>query len=414
MYNRMNPANQNSVWKNDFPSERGIARKLVFPTEINTMFVIGGTRVGGGAYGFDVAMLTYCDKILWSGAAGLGFGQGVTTTGHRASIAFRAVTPTISPELGGQMTWFGNSDVEVISLGTEPAVALYAVRLATSTISQANHPLLFNRLTLGRVRAWNCYRKLNQACEKALDCPDGYDGWRLYIAEAANQWTTPSVAADWTTNTIDYIDKGFQYGYSECYKDAGYNWGADTIVAWSTTPNKQNVPTGQILSLDETIIRVELPGTVYINWTVANSNLSRWTRKDIWSDDIFTKLIKLKGPNPTLLLEVNYWTETEANIRKQLRDVIARFRLCDPMAPVIIINGYETSTTGSNPIWLNYFSTEAAKIPGVLYLDTFHTLPNYATGVSLGYYQNADLYNATGRAVYAQTIGNLLYSVATT
>ena len=66
----------------------------------------------------------------------------------------------------------------------------------------------------------------------------------------------------------------------------------------------------------------------------------------------------------------------------------------------------------SNPYYRAAAADIAAEVDGILYLDTYGALPNYADGVAAGYYGDQVHYNATGDRALFRAIDELIVTAA--
>ncbi|HXS16048.1 MAG TPA: SGNH/GDSL hydrolase family protein, partial [Polyangiaceae bacterium] len=96
----------------------------------------------------------------------------------------------------------------------------------------------------------------------------------------------------------------------------------------------------------------------------------------------------------------------------KVQQLIERLRQAWPLAPVILTSAFASSQSGDNPYYRAAAADIAAEVDGILYLDTYGALPNYADGVAAGYYGDQVHYNATGDRALFRAIDELIVTAA--
>jgi hypothetical protein len=379
-----------------YPSAQTIAQRLTTPTSRYPLFICGSARtpITSSEVAFDVAATSLP-------IAGIGHnGGGYTSLGHVSVNVAKVTADTDATESatvpGVEVAWV-RGHVEITYNGVAATGAnTHARRALVSNPTSASYARLFGAIA-GKAGGSSIivWRHAAGISVGAGDGPRYYD-----LPDGKAACPASSYANDTTGS-----------GYLQFTATVPVLAATGTNLEISCDLNEE-VPDGQILVADSPIMWGNINGAVLINWSSTGASVQRWAKTTILSDAVFSDLVPLYGSDPMWLLEV--WADGygAAATLSRMQAAIARFRVADPLAPVIVHTGYPSSTSGASPAWVADVAAACAAIPGVLYLPTYAAMPDYATGSGLGYYASATVYNATGLAAFMAALDTLIVAAA--
>jgi hypothetical protein len=367
-------------------SARQIAKELVSPTKLWHLTVLGDSRHSAK----QLYWLTDCAEVAWGGVelvSEFGFDRpdaGGAIQEYTAS-AMSGVGPFLSPHIAPTepTSWFPVVSNECKFGGTNTLNSnCLAARIASSSINlSTGAPLLLARLrALGPTTAVRARTLLYRHAGAMSAVP----GVRMHGHNGVTQFGQPS------SNVGAMIYDSTGSGYLDCYAEhpAGYDWATYVTpnIELCTAVNAATVA-GETVSFTHPWIEMQGPGIVLMSCAISGSSIKRYVEEATFPESLWTGYFPAVGANRMLWIDLgtnNPELYTQAQHEAFLELLIARHRLVDPYAPVVISTAFPNSTDGATTYYRDGAIAVAARVPGVLLIDTFVTL-TYAQAVAAGY-----------------------------
>ena len=367
-------------------SARQIAQELVSPTKLWHLTVLGDSRHSAK----QLYWLTDCAEVAWGGRDNtLSFGFDRPDAGgaiqNYESTAMSGVGPYLSPLIApaAATPWWPVVSHECKFGGTNTLNSnALAARIWGGGIALATDaPLLLARLqALGPTTAVRARMLLYRHTGAVSAVP----GVRLNFNPGTTQFGAPGADA----GPMIYDCTGS--GYLDCYAEhpAGYDWAAypTQAIELCTAVNAATVA-GETVSFTHPWIEMQGPGIVLMSCAISGSSIKRYVEEATFPESLWTGYFPAVGANRMLWIDLgtnNPELYTQAQHEAFLELLIARHRLVDPYAPVVISTAFPNSTDGATTYYRDGAIAVAARVPGVLLIDTFATL-TYAQAVAAGY-----------------------------
>lgn len=383
-------------------SPQQIARELTAPTKQWGLFHLGDSR----AVSEYEYLLFSCPELLLTGTMlpMQNLDEAGASNTELALASPDNVTPTLSPLLGGgaPANYLPNNWVETEFLGGAFNAGGNTLQRITSVsatyFAQAKLPLLWSRFLGHATRLRGIYYRHAAA-------PTTLPGLRL-VARGGATYGDPNCHEG--PYVYDFSGSGLDV--SECEVPSTFPW--DTITSfdlnWSAPPGAAGVA-GEKIVYNPLIMQRDGPGLIYVNHAVGGCNATRFLNEDIYPAEFFGTFYPLVATDRMLWLSLgsNGPPTLEAQVTA-MTSVIARFRAYAPRGPVILDTRYESSTSGSNPVWRQAAYAVQAQTPGSKLFDTLVAMGAYADMFAAGWIVDGVHLVAAGRHVFAERLGDLI------
>lgn len=404
--------------KNKLLNRRQIAQLLTSPSELYHLFVFGDSRQTN----IQVDLMKACPEIAWSGTDET-FSNALDNTGWNAepSTFVPGDNPIVSPLIGGSQTWFPwMPAAEMRSLGaltagnTTNCTLVRAMYSGGAAFNSTDYPHLWGRLQ-------GYAAKLRTIYYRHAGGIATLPGYALHLRTTGTNFVGsgnyPATHND-TMSGLGFTanNTGTGYGQLEITIPNTHNWATNptTNIELLGKPNTATV-LGEIFACTRIWIESVRPGIVYHNCSLSGRSIDGFLNVANSPLAAYSDLLPLFGENRIFWIDLgtnNQAGNTQVQHEAKLIELINRIRVGSPNAPILLTTAYPSSASGPNPYYKAAAIAVGARIPSVLVVDTYAAMPDYTTGVGLGYYGDTVHYNATGKAALFATIGDLILSIS--